>query len=261
MSEILTYSNNRKSGVKVFVADNYEDLSVKAAAVMADVIKADPKCILGLATGTSPIGLYNELIRMNQENAISFADVKTYNLDEYYPLAAENDQSYRYFMNEHLFNHVNINIANTHVLNGLAEDWQKECTDYDLEIEKAGGIDIQLLGIGNNGHIGFNEPGRDFIRGTHRVELTESTITANSRLFNSIDEVPRAALTMGVGNIMAAKKVLLIANGPKKAQAIKDTLEGEITPYCQASLLQLHPDVTFVIDKEAAALLTEYKPL
>ncbi len=258
---IKAYSNGKKNGIKVFVADSYEALSQKAAMIVASEIVTKPRCILGLATGTSPIGLYDELIRMNKAGAIDFSGVTTYNLDEYYPIAAENDQSYRYFMNKYLFNHINIDMAKTHVLNGLAEDWQKECADYDAEIENAGGTDLQLLGIGNNGHIAFNEPGKDFITETHRVELTESTIEANSRLFASIDDVPRAALTMGMGNIMAAKKVLLIANGPKKAQAIKDTLEGEITPYCQASLLQLHPDVTFVIDEDAAALLTDYKPL
>ncbi len=260
-NEVKAYSNGKKNGIKVFVAGSYEALSKKAAMIMAGDVAANPQYVLGLATGTSPIGLYDELIRLNKDGAVDFSGVTTYNLDEYYPIAPENDQSYRYFMNKYLFNHINIDMANTHVLNGLAKDWQTECAAYDEEIASIGGIDMQLLGIGNNGHIAFNEPGRDFIRGTHRVELTESTIEANSRLFASIDDVPRAALTMGLGTIMKAKKILLVANGPKKAQAIKDALEGEITPYCQASLLQVHPDVTFILDEDAAALLTEYKPV
>ena len=164
-------------------------------------------------------------------------------------------------MNKNLFNNVNVDMDKTHVLYGQAPDWKAECAQYDAEIEALGGIDLQVLGIGNNGHIGFNEPGNEFIWETHRVELTESTIEANSRLFNSADEVPRAALSMGIGNIMCAKQVVLVANGPKKAEAIKAALEGQITPWCQASILQLHPDVTFILDEDAASALEEYKAI
>ena len=252
---------NKRCGVEVFVAGSYEALSKKAASIVAGAINQKPKFLLGLATGTSPIGLYEELANLNHEGRVDFSGVTTYNLDEYYPIDPANDQSYRYFMNKHLFNNINIDMDNTHVLFGQAPDWKVECETYDKAIADFGGIDLQVLGIGNNGHIGFNEPGKDFIWGTHRVELTESTIEANSRLFNSADEVPRAALSMGIGNIMCAKQVVLVANGPKKAQAIKDALEGEISPYCQASILQLHKNVTFILDEEAASMLDAYKAL
>lgn len=260
-NEIIALSNGKKSGVKVFVAGSYEALSKKAASIIAGSINNKPSFILGLATGTSPIGLYDELTNLNHEGRVDFKSVKTYNLDEYYPIDPANDQSYRYFMDKHLFNNINIIPENTHVIYGKATDWKAECEAYDKVIADQGGIDLQVLGIGNNGHIGFNEPCREFIKATHRVELTESTIEANSRLFNSADEVPRAALTMGIETIMNAKQIILVANGPKKAQAIKDALEGNITPYCQASILQLHPDVTFILDEDAASMLTEYLPL
>lgn len=256
-TEIKSYTLTKNSGVKVFVCPSYEALSKKAASIVAGAISAKPKFILGLATGTSPLGLYSELANLNRDGRVDFANVTTYNLDEYYPIDPANDQSYRYFMNKNLFNNVNVDMANTHVLYGKAADAAVECAEYDAAIAAAGGIDLQVLGIGNNGHIGFNEPGKDFIWATHRVELTESTIEANSRLFNSADEVPRAALTMGIGNIMTAKEIVLVANGPKKAQAIKDALEGEISPYCQASILQLHKNVTFILDEDAASLLSK----
>ncbi len=260
-NEVKAYCNGKKSGVKVFVAGSYEALSKKAATILAGAIANKPEFVLGLATGTSPLGLYDELAELNAQGRVDFSKVTSYNLDEYYPIAPENDQSYRYFMNKNLFSKINIDIEKTHVLSGLTKDPEGECKAYDAEIEALGGIDLQVLGIGNNGHIGFNEPGKDFIWGTHMVELTESTIEANSRLFNSADEVPRAALSMGIGNIMCAKQIVLVANGPKKAQAVKDALEGEITPYCQASILQLHPNVTFVLDEDAASALTEYKEI
>ena len=260
-NEIKAYSNGKNNGVKVFVAGSYEALSKKAASIVAGAISNKPSFVLGLATGTSPIGLYSELANLNHDNRVDFANVTTYNLDEYYPIDPANDQSYRYFMDKHLFDDINIDKARTHVLFGQAPDWKVECAEYDAAIEAAGGIDLQVLGIGNNGHIGFNEPGNDFIWETHRVELTESTIEANSRLFNSADEVPRAALSMGIGNIMCARQVVLVANGAKKAQAIHDALEGQITPGCQASILQLHPNVTFILDEEAASMLEKYKAL
>lgn len=260
-NEIKAYSNGKNNGVKVFVAGSYEALSKKAASIVAGAISNKPAFMLGLATGTSPLGLYSELANLNHDGRVDFAGVTTYNLDEYYPIDPANNQSYRYFMNKNLFNNVNIDMDKTHVLYGKAPDWKVECAQYDAAIEAAGGIDLQVLGIGNNGHIGFNEPGNDFIWETHRVELTESTIEANSRLFNSADEVPRAALSMGIGNIMCAKQVVLVANGAKKAKAIRDALEGQITPWCQASILQLHANVTFILDEEAAADLTAYKAI
>lgn len=260
-NEVKAYSNDKKNGVKVFVAGSYEALSKKAATIVAGAISNKPEFMLGLATGTSPLGLYSNLAQLCDEDRVDFTNVTTYNLDEYYPIDPENDQSYRYFMNKNLFHKINIDINKTHVLNGKAPKWEDECSAYDAAIEAAGGIDLQVLGIGNNGHIGFNEPGDTFIWGTHRVELTESTIEANSRLFNSKDEVPRAALSMGIGNIMTAKQIVLVANGAAKAKAIKDALEGEITPWCQASILQLHPNVTFILDEEAASALEAYKAI
>ena len=225
-NEVKAYCNGKKSGVRVFVAGSYEALSKKAASIVAGAISNQPTFMLGLATGTSPLGLYSNLAQLCEEGRVDFAGVTTYNLDEYYPIDPENDQSYRYFMNKNLFNKINIDMDKTHVLGGKASDWEKECSDYDAAIEAAGG---------NNGHIGFNEPGDTFIWGTHRVELTESTIEANSRLFNSKDEVPRAALSMGIGNIMNAKQIVLVANGAAKAKAIKDALGVEIRRSTEAA--------------------------
>ena len=260
-TDVKAYSNGKDTGIQVFVAKDYDALSAKAAAIVSGEINKKAHFILGLATGTSPIGLYTDLAELNAEGKVDFSGVTTYNLDEYYPIAPEHDQSYRYFMNKYLFNKVNIDMANTHLLNGLAEDPDAECAAYDDVIEAAGGVDLQVLGIGRNGHIGFNEPGDKFIMGTHVVTLTEDTIDANSRLFNSADEVPRKALSMGIKTIMNAKQIVLVANGKNKAQAIKDALEGEVTPWCQASVLQLRKNVVFVLDEDAASLLTEYKPL
>ncbi len=260
-TDVKAYSNGKENGVRLFVCKSYDALSAKAAAIVSGEINKKANFVLGLATGTSPIGLYTELARLNDEGKVDFSRVTTYNLDEYYPIDAENDQSYRYFMNKYLFNKVNINMDDTHLLNGRAPDPEAECRAYDEAIVNAGNIDLQVLGIGCNGHIGFNEPGDKFIMGTHLVELTENTIEANSRLFNSADEVPRHALSMGIGAIMNAKSIVLVANGKNKAKAVKDALEGEITPYCQASILRLHKNVVFVIDEDAASELTEYKPL
>ena len=245
--------------VKVF--ENEEFAGRAAADAIIAQISAKPNSVLGLPTGSTPVPTYRALSAAYAEGRVSFKDVKTFNLDEYVGLNPAHEQSYRYFMDKHLFDDINIDKARTHVLFGQAPDWKVECAEYDAAIEAAGGIDLQVLGIGNNGHIGFNEPGNDFIWETHRVELTESTIEANSRLFNSADEVPRAALSMGIGNIMCARQVVLVANGAKKAQAIHDALEGQITPWCQASILQLHPNVTFILDEEAASMLEKYKAL
>ena len=203
--------------MKLIITKNYEELSKEAANEMAKVVKAKPNAILGLATGGSPIGMYKELIRMNKEGEIDFSQVTTVNLDEYIGLSGDHPQSYRYFMNENLFNHINIDKKNTYVPNGLAENIEEECKRYDAKIAELGGTDLQLLGIGNNGHIAFNEPDETLVSGTHLTGLTEDTIKANARFFNSIDEVPTQALTMGLGGIMKSKKIIVIASGEGKA--------------------------------------------
>ena len=240
--------------MRIVRAKDYDDMSRKAGNIMAAQVVAKPDCVLGLATGSTPIGAYKRLIEGYEAGDIDFSQVKTYNLDEYRGLPGDHDQSYRYFMNVNLFDHVNIDKANTHVPDGLVEDYEAACAEYDAAVAAAGGQDLQLLGIGNNGHIGFNEPGDAFVKGTHCVDLTESTIQANSRLFDSIDDVPRQAYTMGIGTIMAAKMVLVMANGEVKAQAVHDMIYGPITPSCQASILQLHPNVAVVSDEAALSL-------
>ena len=207
--------------MKIVITKNYEELSKVAANEMADVVKSNPSAILGLATGGSPIGMYKELIRMNEAGEIDFSKVTTVNLDEYVGLSGEHSQSYRYFMNDNLFNHINIDKNNTYVPNGLAEDVESECKNYDNKIAELGGTDIQLLGIGNNGHIAFNEPDENLVSGTHLTSLTQDTIEANARFFDSIDEVPKTALTMGLGGIMKSKKIIVIASGESKAEAVK----------------------------------------
>ena len=240
--------------MRIVRAKDYEDMSRKAGNIIAAQVVAKPDCVLGLATGSTPIGAYKRLVEGYEAGDLDFSQVKTYNLDEYRGLPGTHDQSYRYFMNVNLFDHVNIDKANTHVPDGLAEDYEAACAEYDAAVAAAGGQDLQLLGIGNNGHIGFNEPGDAFVKGTHCVDLTESTIQANSRLFDSIDDVPRQAYTMGIGTIMAAKMVLVMANGEVKAQAVHDMIYGPITPSCQASILQLHPNVVVVADEAALSL-------
>ncbi len=232
--------------MKIIRTKNYEEMSFEAAKIIAAQMVLKPKTVLGLATGSTPIGMYEQLVKWNKEGKLDFSPIRSVNLDEYCGLDGDNDQSYRYFMNQHLFNHVNIDINNTHVPNGKAADVQAECARYDALIEELGGTDIQVLGIGPDGHIGFNEPDTTFTKATHRVELDPSTIEANARFFSSIDEVPRFALTMGMGGIMSAKKILLMANGTKKKEILEKALFGPITPEVPASLLQLHPDVTVV---------------
>ena len=240
--------------MRIVRAKDYEDMSRKAGDIIAAQVIIKPDCVLGLATGSTPIGAYKRLVEGYEAGDLDFSQVKTYNLDEYRGLPGDHDQSYRYFMNTNLFDHVNIDKANTHVPDGLAEDYEAACAAYDEAVAAAGNQDLQLLGIGNNGHIGFNEPGDAFIRGTHCVDLTESTIQANSRLFDSIDDVPRQAFTMGIGTIMAARTILVMANGEVKAQAVHDMIYGPITPACQASILQLHPNVVLVADEAALSL-------
>ena len=243
--------------MRIIKAKDYDDMSRKAANIMASVITLDPSCTLGLATGSTPIGLYKNLIAAYENGNLDFSKVHSINLDEYKGLSGDNDQSYRYFMNTNLFDHVNIDKNKTYVPNGLEEDSDKACADYNEIIRSVGGIDIQLLGIGGNGHIGFNEPGEAFEKETHCVDLTESTIKANARFFESMDEVPKQAYTMGIKSIMAAKKILLVATGSAKADALYKSLYGPITPNVPASILQLHQDVTVVADEDALSLIKE----
>ena len=243
--------------MRLMITESYEELSKAAAEEFAKVIKEKPNAVLGLATGGSPVGMYKELIKMYEKNELDFSKVTTVNLDEYIGLNPEHNQSYRHFMNENLFNHININITNTFVPNGLAENLEVECKEYDKKIMELGGIDIQLLGVGNNGHIAFNEPDEQLSAGTHVISLTENTIEANSRFFENINDVPKKAITMGLGGIMKAKKIILIASGESKAEAIKGLFSGKITTDNPASMLQMHRDVTVIVDKEAAKLIKE----
>ena len=257
----------------IYVGKDYQDVSRKAANIMSAQIIMKPNAVLGLATGSTPVGLYKQLIEWYNKGDLDFSQITSVNLDEYKGLSGDNDQSYRYFMNTNLFDHVNIDKNKTYVPNGLEEDSDKACADYNEIIRSVGGIDIQLLGIGGNGHIGFNEPGEAFEKETHCVDLTESTIKANARFFESMDEVPKQAYTMGIKNIMQARKVLLIvsgegkaeildkvllvATGSAKADALYKSLYGPITPNVPASILQLHQDVTVVADEDALSLIKE----
>ena len=228
------------------VVDSYKELSRKAAQIIASVVTLKPDCVLGLATGSSPVGTYDRLTEMYENGELDFSRVTSVNLDEYVGLDGTNDQSYRYFMNKNLFDRVNIDKSRTFVPNGLTADPAAEGLAYDEHIKSLGGIDIQLLGIGLDGHIGFNEPDSFFTKETHLVKLHESTIEANSRFFASRDEVPTTAITMGMGSIMQARRVLLIANGAKKKEIMEKAFFGPITPEVPASILQMHPDVTVI---------------
>ena len=232
--------------MKFIKVDSYEKLSRQAANIISAQVIIKPDCVLGLATGSSPIGTYKQLINWYEKGDIDFSNIISVNLDEYVGLNGDNDQSYRYFMNNNFFNHINIKKENTFVPNGCAEDLNAECEVYDAKIKELGGIDLQLLGIGLDGHIGFNEPDDSFIKNTHVVDLHESTIEANSRFFASRDEVPTQAVTMGMVSIMQAKKILLIANGQNKKEILEKAFFGPITPQIPASILQLHPDLTVI---------------
>lgn len=241
--------------MKLVFAKDYEELSARGAELFFSQVKLKPDSVLGLATGTSPIGLYKKLIEWYESGALDFSRVHTVNLDEYTGLEGTHAQSYRFFMNKYLFDHINIDMANTNVPCGAARDLAAECEKYDALIDSLGGIDMQLLGIGNNGHVGFNEPSEAFACGTNVVKLAESTIEANSRLFSDISEVPTGAITMGCRAIMQAKRVVLLASGPAKAEIIKKACFGPVTPQVPASILQLHPDCTVIMDAEAAKLV------
>lgn len=237
--------------MKIIVCENYEEMSLKGAEIVKEQVVSKPNCILGLATGSTPVGLYTCLAEMNKKGDLDFSKVTSFNLDEYYPISPENDQSYRYFMNENLFSKINIDIANTHVPNGMAEDPEKACKEYDESILAAGGIDLQILGIGQNGHIAFNEPAEELHEGTHLTGLTESTIKANSRFFEKEEDVPTKAVTMGIASIMRARKIIILANGPAKREVVEKLINGGITTSIPASILKVHPDVTLICDRES----------
>ena len=240
--------------MEVRIFNTAEEIAVACADIFTELLTAKPECVLGLATGASPVKTYNELINRYKEGKISFEKVKTFNLDEYCNLPRDDKNSYYTFMHENLFNSVNIKEENVHIPDGNAADPDSHAKSYDAMIDAEGGIDIQLLGIGTNGHIGFNEPSDSFSDGTFKVKLTDSTIKSNSIYFDD-DSIPRYALTMGINSIMKAKKIVLIATGESKADAIKATINGEVSPMCPASVLQNHADAILLIDKAAAKLL------
>ena len=241
--------------MRIYHAKDYADMSRKAANIVSAQVIMKPNCVLGLATGSTPIGLYKQLVEWFKKGDLDFSEVMTVNLDEYKGLSRENDQSYYYFMHQNLFDHVNIPVENTHLPNGMEPDSQKECKRYTELIQSLGGVDLQLLGIGHNGHIGFNEPGESFDKQVHCVNLTESTIEANKRFFTSADDVPKQAYTMGIKTIMQAKKILIVASGEDKAEIVHKAFFGPITPQVPASVLQLHNDVTLVADEAALSCL------
>lgn len=241
--------------MRIYRAKDYQDLSLKAASVLASKVILKPNCVLGLATGSSPIGTYKELIKGYEEGRLDFSEVRTVNLDEYRGLGAESDQSYVYFMHHNLFDHINIKPENINIPNGKNPDAEAECKRYEDVIKSLNGVDIQLLGIGRNGHIGFNEPDSSFVKDTHCVDLTQSTIDANKRFFASADDVPRQAYTMGINAIMQANTILLIASGKDKAEAVYNSFFGPITPQVPASILQLHKDVILIADEDALSLV------
>ena len=241
--------------MRIVRTKNYEDMSVKAADLIASVILLKPNCVLGLATGSSPIGTYQNLVKKYQDGNLDFNTVRSVNLDEYKGLPRTNPQSYYYFMHDNLFSKVNINLENTNLPNGMEPDAKKACEEYDTVIKSMGGVDLQLLGLGHDGHIGFNEPNTEFDKTTHCVDLTEMTIEANKRFFNSIDEVPRQAYTMGIQTIMEAKTVLMVVSGKDKAKILKEAFFGPVTPSVPASILQFHPNFILVADEDALSEL------
>ena len=239
--------------MKIYKAKDYKDMSRKAANIISAQVIMKPNCVLGLATGSTPIGTYDQLVEWYNKGDLDFSEVTTVNLDEYKGLPRTNDQSYYYFMHQHLFDRVNIDPERTNVPNGMEPDAEKECGRYEELIRSLGGVDLQLLGLGHNGHIGFNEPVEAFEKETHCVDLTESTIEANKRFFASADDVPKQAYTMGIKTIMQAKKILIVVNGENKADIVERAFFGPVTPEVPASILQLHNDVTLVGDEAALA--------
>lgn len=237
--------------MRVIVCEDYEQLSKAGARIFAAQMTLKPDSVLGLATGSTPLGLYGELVRMYKTGEIDFSGVTTFNLDEYYPISHENEQSYRYFMDKNLFSQVNIDPARTHIPNGLTEDAAAECAAYEKAVREAGGVDLQLLGIGQNGHIGFNEPDGSLTTVTHITALTENTIEANARFFAKRADVPAHALTMGMRTILSARKIVLLASGANKYEAVQHMLNEEITTDVPATLLKVHPDTVLICDRAA----------
>lgn len=237
--------------MRVIKAKDYRDMSRKAANVISAQILMKPDCVLGLATGSTPIGMYEKLVERYRKGDLDFREVTTVNLDEYRGLPKENDQSYYYFMHHHLFDHVNMDFSRTFLPDGMNEDPDEECERYENVIRSVGGIDLQLLGMGHNGHIGFNEPGNEFAKGTHCVDLQARTIEANKRFFASAEDVPKQAYSMGIQTIMRARKILVIVSGEDKAEALRNSLFGPVTPQVPGSVLQLHSDVTVIADEAA----------
>ncbi|MHA6534612.1 glucosamine-6-phosphate deaminase [Paenibacillus sp. BAC0078] len=234
---------------------NDEDFAQTGANLIVSLLQSNPKAVLGLATGSSPIGVYAKLVEMHRKGIVSFAKASSFNLDEYVGLPGDHPQSYRSFMNKQLFNHIDIDLAKTHIPNGNAADLDAECIAYDKLLEEDGPVDLQLLGIGSNGHIGFNEPDASLSSGTHVVDLLQETLDANARFFDSQEDVPRKAVTMGIGGILKARQIVLLVRGEEKAEAVKNALEGPITTQCPASLLQSHPNVVVLLDEGAAKWL------
>lgn len=239
--------------MQIIIEKDFQGMSIKAAKIIAGQVKKKPDIVLGLATGSTPLGTYQELVRMHKEEGLDFSRAITFNLDEYYGLSPSNPQSYHYYMYENFFRHININPSNIHIPDGMSTDIENYCLNYDRQIKHIGGIDLQLLGIGRNGHIGFNEPAEELSVSTHLTDLTKDTVEANSRFFNCMEEVPKKAITMGLGGIMQAKKILLLANGESKADIMGDLLsQSKVTTKIPASFLWLHQDVTVVMDEAAA---------
>lgn len=242
--------------MKIIRTKNYDEMSWRAAQILLSQLIVKPSSVLGLATGSTPIGVYEHLVRAYQKNEVDFSKMHTVNLDEYYGLAKDNPQSYAYFMNKHLFDHINVSKENTHIPSGLADDPILECKRYDERIENLG-IDLQLLGVGHNGHIGFNEPSDCFTPTTHLVHLSQKTIDANARFFENRQDVPKEAITMGIKSILSAKKIVLVASGADKSSILKKMILGKVQPQVPASILQLHGDVTIVADEAALSEWSE----
>lgn len=241
--------------MRVIIKKDYEEMSKRAAEIIAEQIREKPNCVLGLATGSTPLGTYKELIRMHKEEGLDFSQVITFNLDEYYPISAAHPQSYHYYMYKNLFDEVNIEPAQIHIPNGMVKDIPAFCKWYEEEIKKAGGIDLQLLGLGRDGHIGFNEPGSSLGSRTRVKTLDTRTVKDNARFFKKEEDVPKYAITMGVGTILEAEKCLLLADGKNKSAALAKAIEGPITAQVTASALQLHKELIVVVDEEASQKL------
>lgn len=241
--------------MRVIIEKDYRDLSKKAALLVASQVILKPNSVLGLATGSTPLGMYRELIQMYQRGEINFSEVSSFNLDEYYRLPHDNPESYHYYMQENFFKHINLKAKNIFIPDGMADDIERECRDYEEAIKHSGGIDLQILGIGSNGHVGFNEPDEQLNVTTKLVNLTAETIEANSRFFDSAEDVPKMAVSVGMATILKARRIILLASGENKAEAIKNTISGYVSTKTPASLLQTHPEITLIVDRAAAIFL------